>query len=298
MSAREKFYRDLLDNLNDGIYFTDAQRRITYWNKGAERLTGYSSQEVLGKRCSENLLVHMDRSGRLLCLGDCPLSSCINGGKSCEAEVYLHHKDGHRVPVYVRTSPITDDSGAITGVVEIFNNNSAKVQLEIRLEEIQQLALVDALTGLPNRRHLESQITSRLEELKRNSWAFGILFIDIDRFKKINDIHGHDLGDKALRMVGKTLYDNLRQFDMVGRWGGEEFLAVVTNTHFRDLREVGERMRLLVEHSGLFEPQEIRVTVSIGCAEAAIDDSIATLVRRADDRLYEAKRAGRNRVSY
>jgi diguanylate cyclase (GGDEF)-like protein len=162
--------------------------------------------------------------------------------------------------------------------------------------ELQQLALVDSLTGLPNRRHLESHILSRLEELRRNQWMFGVLFVDVDDFKHINDHFGHNVGDEVLRMVGRTLDENSRYFDMIGRWGGEEFVAIIGNTPLPMLKDVGERLRMLVERSGLKGAQEIQVTISVGGTVAIPEDSIESLIRRADDKLYEAKRAGRNCV--
>jgi diguanylate cyclase (GGDEF)-like protein len=168
--------------------------------------------------------------------------------------------------------------------------------MQARLNELEQLALVDMLTGLPNRRHLESHVFSRLEELRRNQWSFGVLFVDVDGFKGINDAFGHDVGDKVLQMVGRTLDGNSRYFDLVGRWGGEEFLAIIGNAPRHLFGEVAERMRLLVARSELTEPREIRVTISIGGALAQPDDSVESLIRRADEKLYEAKKAGRNCV--
>jgi diguanylate cyclase (GGDEF)-like protein/PAS domain S-box-containing protein len=296
MADRDSFYRDLLDSLSEGVYFTDRDRRITFWSKGAERLTGYSSEEVLGRKCSENILIHVNASGLELCKADCPLSDCMNRRVPCEADVYLHHKAGHRVPVLVRANHLEDSDGNVIGAVEIFSNNAMRVQMQARLNELEQLALVDMLTGLPNRRHLESHVFSRLEELRRNQWSFGVLFVDVDGFKGINDAFGHDVGDKVLQMVGRTLDGNSRYFDLVGRWGGEEFLAIIGNAPRHLFGEVAERMRLLVARSELTEPREIRVTISIGGALAQPDDSVESLIRRADEKLYEAKKAGRNCV--
>ena len=102
----ENYYRDVLENLQAGVYFTDTHRRITYWNKGAENITGYSSEEVIGSSCMDNLLVHIDGKGNNLCTGKCPLSESIKDGRTREIRIFLHHKDGHRVPVWVRSDPI------------------------------------------------------------------------------------------------------------------------------------------------------------------------------------------------
>ena len=102
MTDDARFYKDLIDNLSDGVYFVDANRRITYWNKGAERITGYSSDEVVNHLCSDNILTHMDRAGCLLCGGACPLHKSMEEDGHHEDEIFLHHKDGHRVPVRVK----------------------------------------------------------------------------------------------------------------------------------------------------------------------------------------------------
>jgi diguanylate cyclase (GGDEF)-like protein/PAS domain S-box-containing protein len=297
MEDRESFYRELLDNVGDGLYFTDGERRISYWNKEAERITGYSRSEVLGRRCMDNLLMHVDGAGNILCHTGCPLRETIADGQSRQMEVFLRHKDGHRVPVFVRASPIRDETGTIVGAVETFSDNSAKNRMEERLVELEKLSLLDALTGLANRRYIEEQIQARLEELRRYGWPFGLLFVDIDHFKAVNDRFGHEVGDKVLRMVGKTLDGSSRYFDLAARWGGEEFLVLLGNTDASLLPDIGERFRALIERSALSGPEDsVRVTVSIGGTVGLADDTVETLVRRADQKLYEAKQSGRNRI--
>src|SRR5512136_2856200 len=114
----EDLYRTIVENMHDGLYFVDRKRRITYWNKAAERITGYSAAEVVGVGCADNFLVHVDSAGRQLCTGSCPLVASMQDGCFHEAEVFLHHKQGHRLPVWVRTSPIRGPGGGFTGAVE------------------------------------------------------------------------------------------------------------------------------------------------------------------------------------
>ncbi len=290
----ENFYQDLLNSLADGVYFTDRDRRIKFWNRAAEEITGFKREEVLGCCCSQNILMHVDSSGRNLCVSGCPLTATMNDGKPRECVVFLHHKDGHRVPVRVQATPVFGDSGEITGAVEIFSSDFRTSQLAQRLEEMEHLALLDPLTGLGNRRYLETQVHARLEELRRNDWPFGVLFIDVDHFKLINDRLGHGMGDKVLKMVGMTLRESSRSFDSIGRWGGEEFLAVIANAEEVRLREIGERFRILVARSETPEMAGCSVTVSIGGAVAQSGDSLESLLYRADEKLYKAKHSGRN----
>jgi diguanylate cyclase (GGDEF)-like protein/PAS domain S-box-containing protein len=294
MSDRSEFYRELLDSLSDGVYFTDLEGRIIFWNKAAEQLSGFSQSEVLGRRCSDNILMHVDASGTCLCTSGCPLRATISDGRPRDADVYLHHKDGSRIPIRARATPMKDNSGKILGAVEVFSDNTAKEQLAERLARMEQLALLDPLTTLPNRRYIETQIYSHLEEFRRAGWAFGVLFMDIDDFKRVNDTRGHEAGDRVLKMVSKTLDANSRYFDIVGRWGGEEFVAVIHNVDDRILEEIAERFRVLVAQSVLTDLDSLRVTISIGVTMASAGDSIDSIVRRADENLYTAKQAGKN----
>jgi len=294
MKADDGFYKILLDNLYDGVYFVDTDRRITYWNKGAERITGYSSAEVIGKRCSDNILMHVDKGGNVLCRAGCPIADTIADGAERSTEVFVHHKDGHRVPITVRVAAIRDDHGAITGGIEIFTDNTPAATALQRVTEIERLAYIDPLTGLANRRYAEITLTARFEELQRYNWPFGVIFIDIDYFKDVNDRYGHDVGDEVLKMVAKTLQNSVRFFDVVGRWGGEEFLAVIANVNREELLATVNRFRVLVEQSNIPAVPGLRVTVSLGATLARQGDDMALIIKRVDKLMYESKAAGRN----
>ncbi len=292
------FYLELLENLYDGVYYVDRGRSITYWNRAAEQITGYSRQEVLGKKCSDNLLRHVNDQGDCLCLSACPLAQTIEDGTPRSASVFLHHKDGHRLPVYVHVSPMRSKAGKIIGAVEVFNNNAETVAALQHLRELQDLAYTDPLTTIANRNYLEIFLEARFNELRRFGWPFGLVFADIDHFKRINDTYGHPVGDLVLKMVANTLAQNCRSFDLVGRWGGEEFLCVLSHMgNPQKLRPIAERLRLLVGHSYLQQDQgPIAVTMSMGVTLAEPGDSLESLTQRADRLLYQGKTAGRNRL--
>lgn len=295
MENTTEFYKSLLDNLYDGVYFLDRDRRIVYWNKGAERITGYSGDEVLGHCCRYNILMHMDRDGVSLCKDSCPAARTMDDGNPAEAEVFLHHKDGHRVPVRVRVSPIRDAGGAIVGAVEVFSDNSEKLASMSLIQDLEEKAFQDTLTGLPNRRFLEKFICSRLDEMSRYGWEFGLIFLDIDRFKIINDSYGHDVGDEVLRMVARTLTHCSRSFDTVGRWGGEEFVVVVVNVDMEKLQRIAERYRTMIEGSDLTAQEySLKITVSLGGTLARGNDTLLSLIKRADGLMYRSKQSGRN----
>ena len=298
MTTQDGFFRGILDSLHDGVYFVDVNKRITYWNKGAERITGYESSEAVGISCSDNLLVHIDDRGMNLCKAGCPLGQTLMDGRVRETEAYLQHKDGHRLPVFIRVSPLRDSSGNIVGAVETFSDNSSKAALLHRIDELQKQSLVDPLTGLANRRCIDMKLHSRIDELQRYGWPCGLLFLDLDNFKIVNDTFGHNVGDRVLMMVARTLLSNLRSHDLLGRYGGEEFVAIITNISMAKLHSFADRLRLLVEKSNLdTEYGTIRVTVSMGATMVRPEDTVEAAITRADLFMYNSKIGGRNRVS-
>ncbi|MFZ5786381.1 MAG: sensor domain-containing diguanylate cyclase [Acidobacteriota bacterium] len=299
MGFQDEFFRSVLDSFSDGVYFVDRERRITYWNRAAERITGYLAEDVVGSHCYDEILVHVDDSGKHLCHDGCPVAATIVDRAIREADVYLHHRDGHRVPVKVRVAPLVNPEGELIGAVEAFSDNSAQMSALQRIQELEKAAYLDTLTGLANRAFTEIELNSRLEEMRRYGWPFGVLFLDVDRFKSINDRFGHEVGDQALRVVARTLASNARSFDLVGRWGGEEFVAILVNVDRERLAALAERTRLLVEGSSvaLQSGETLQVTVSIGAAPARPDDTAESLIARADALMYASKSAGRNRVT-
>jgi diguanylate cyclase (GGDEF)-like protein/PAS domain S-box-containing protein len=294
----DTFFENLVDNLYDGVYFVDPTRKILYWNQGAERITGYSREEMLGRYCPDNILQHVDSTGRALCLVGCPLTRAIHDGVAREEEIYLRHKEGHRVPVLVKSSPIRGEEGRIIGAVEIFSDNSRHKDASLKAQAMERQAMMDVVTGLGNRRYCEKMLEGMLEEQKRRRKSFGVLMADIDLFKAVNDTFGHDVGDEVLRMVAKTLSNNMRGLDYLGRWGGEEFLLLVSDVDEEVLFFVAERCRALVEKSYLSSAgRNIKVTISVGGTLSHPKDDTVTVVKRADESLYVSKERGRNRVT-
>jgi diguanylate cyclase (GGDEF)-like protein/PAS domain S-box-containing protein len=298
MPFREAFYFEILNNLFDGLYFVDRERRITFWNRTAESLTGYEAREVVGRRCADNILVHVDSEGHNLCEGLCPVARTLEDGEAREADVFLHHRKGHRVPVAIRVTPIRGADGQITGAVELFNDNSRRLAEGQELEHLKRLALVDPVTELRNRHFLEFSLQAILKEVARYNWPMGLLFVDIDRFKRINDAYGHEAGDQILKAVAQTLAQSVRAFDVVGRWGGEEFVMIVRNITDKNLGRLADKIRTLVAKSFVtLAVAQVGVTVSVGATTLTPDDSVESAIARVDRLMYRSKAAGRNRVT-
>ena len=291
-------YRDILEQVSEGVYLVDRDRYITFWNKAASEITGHAAEAVLGRQCQSGPLRHVDGDGRILCQDGCPLASVLEDGRPRKAAVLLQHRDGHRLPVRVAVRALRNASGDVVGAVETFSDDSALIDSRRRASEMERLAFADALTGLGNRRFAEQQLARLVASLNRHGRAFGVLLIDIDHFKSVNDNWGHDGGDVVLAAVGRTLAGTIRASDFVGRWGGEEFLALVTEADASSLAATAERLRRMVEGCVLRQGTGIlSVTVSLGGALARRGEPVSTILRRADQLLYRAKSEGRNRAA-
>jgi diguanylate cyclase (GGDEF)-like protein/PAS domain S-box-containing protein len=299
MSVQDDFYKAVLDHLYDGVYFVDKDRRITYWNHGAERITGYRAKDVVGLSCADNLLMHVDSAGNLLCLNGCPLLASIQDGEVHEAPVFLHHAKGHRVPVLVRATPLRNEEGEIIGAVESFSDNSILVNTQKLVDELYLAANQDALTGIANRRGIQALLEAVYFETTHQNIPGAVILADVDLFKQVNDQHGHEAGDKVLMMVANTLQGNIRVTDGVGRWGGEEFLIVLRQTDQIHLKTIAEKLRLLVENSRLpYQDGFIDVTISMGAVIIDPKKSLESTLKCVDELLYQSKNEGRNRVTY
>ena len=291
------FERAVLDHIHDGVYYVDRGRRIRYWNQGAERLTGFTAPSVVGHFCYDNLLNHVDASGKQLCRSGCPLAATMGDGEPRETELFLRHREGHRVPIRVRTTPVRDREGNVIGAVEVFDDRTELSAARNEVSQLRDIAMRDDLTGLPNRRHFEMSTASRIAELAGYGRRFGLLIADIDRFKLVNDRYGHATGDVALRTVARTLLESSRAGDDVARFGGEEFVLTITNVDEATLRAIAHRFRALVERSRFRAGgRDLRITISIGGTIAEVGDTAEAVFNRADAALYRAKAGGRNRV--
>ncbi len=205
------------------------------------------------------------------------------------------------------------ESGAAEYLTTPFNEQELRVRLIVAVrtlsrqdnlissrEQFRDQATRDALTGVWNRRGILEILEKELDRAERNDRSTGILMLDLDHFKNVNDAHGHLAGDLVLQETARRLSRKLRAYDCLGRYGGEEFLIVVPATDERELSELAERIRTAIESEPVHtEMNDIRVTFSIGAAMAKPGDrSKANVIALADEALYKAKKLGRNRVVY
>jgi diguanylate cyclase (GGDEF)-like protein/PAS domain S-box-containing protein len=291
-------FRRILDAISDGVYVLGPDHTIVYWSAGAQRITGYAPDEVVGRRCDEDILVHTDLTGARLCTGGCPLHDCVDTGREQSIrEVFLRRKSGERLAVYVKTTAF-EVEGRRYGV-EVFGEleSVAGKELAGRIQELSDSAVSDPLTGLFNRRYLDAALAQQFAMYKRLGRRYGVIQMDIDTLKEINDRLGHAAGDEAIRFVAGILSDHAREMDVAARSGGDEFVVVCGLATGDDLAAYGRRLVRLVRDSRFAPAVDVglRLTVSAGGAlVTAADADERAALERADAAMYDAKHRGRD----
>jgi diguanylate cyclase (GGDEF)-like protein/PAS domain S-box-containing protein len=272
-------HRRIVQSIAAGIIVIDAGGRVIELNPFAERLTGMPSREANGKLLRDVL----------------PSWGSLHVGEE-HHEVRLE-RDGEEAYYSIQFSPIDPRDGGRSGYTLVFYDITARKQAELKLEK---LARTDSLTGLLNRRTLIARGNEILERAKRYQRRLSLLVVDIDRFKLVNDKHGHPVGDNVLKLVAEACREQVRATDIFARYGGEEFVALLIEAGPGEALRVAERQRAAVETAGFaHEGQVWPLTISIGVAHYdGLDQSVslADLIEQADRALYRAKEGGRNRV--
>jgi diguanylate cyclase (GGDEF)-like protein/PAS domain S-box-containing protein len=202
-------------------------------------------------------------------------------------------KDGTRVPIRLSGFKLIDidEREVVWGIIE-------NITLERELKELYQtaksLSVTDHLTGLYNRQQLDETLGNEIDRANRSTSSFSVIMLDLDNFKSVNDSHGHQVGDEVLIEVSKILQHSIRKVDIVGRWGGEEFMVICPETDGQGGEKLAESIRIKIEHH-LF-PVIGNRTCSFGVTHYVLSDQVTSIVERADKALYQAKEQGRNCV--
>ena len=294
MPADSTDTKAVLDTMDVGVFALGADGKVVCWSAGAERLTGQTADAMIGAPPPRILPL----PPRKKIDPTCPAVATLRDGVTRRLDASLGCPGGAWLSVRVRITPL-GDMDAPSGVVVVFHENSEKLALLQRIAELEQTALLDPLTGVANRRFVEDHLNVCMDQNTRYGWPFGLIFMDIDRFKAVNDEYGHEAGDQVLKHLAHVLDVRLRSFDLVGRWGGEEFIVICLNVGETDLRELAGRLREYVEAASFdYEGRKIAITVSIGATYPRREDTVRTLIQRADGLMYQSKQAGRNRVTF
>ncbi len=286
--ARLALAASVVEHTSEGVMITNAERQIIAVNPAFTAITGYAFREVAGKT-PRVLDEHATQSEHLRRIRE----QLANTGR-WQGEIWNRRKGGERYPEWLSINEIRDESGDVTHYVALFSDITSQQQVKTQLH---QLAYFDSLTGLANRQHFQDQLRNALFEARRGSGMIGLLYLDLDRFKEINDSLGHSVGDRLLCFVAELVQDSVRKSDTVARLGGDEFTVILPQiSRSDDAAKVANKIfRGLQAIPFTHEGTELFIGASIGISlypEDARDSE--GLMRCADMAMYRAKEAGRN----
>ena len=281
----------ILRSVADGVIGIDRHGRTTFANPAAARLLGYRVHELIGHDL--HALAHHSRpDGSAYAAEQCPTWRATHQGIALGGDDVYWRADGTALPVEYTATPFHVD-GQVEGAVIVFRDGSARKRAEA---ELLQLSLVDELTGLYNRRGFMLHANRALERAAEDGHVIVLAFFDMDRFKAINDAHGHLAGDQALREVATLLRRTLRRDDVLGRFGGDEFVALLARPPGEDFdSQLQARIEAQLAHRNAAPDTPFALAMSIGTVQRAPGDqrSIESLLADADAELYRAKRGRR-----
>ena len=298
--AQENLYREkeqafvTLSSIADAVVTTDVNGIITYLNPTAERLSGWRTSEALGQPLATVIPLISDATRQ-------PIESiparCLQEGRAVDLAdgVVLLRRDGTEVPIGDSAAPLRDRNGATIGVVVVFHDVTEKRRAARKLSHE---ATHDALTGLVSRKEFERRLGRTLSDVSSGLGEYALGYLDLDRFKIVNDIGGHESGDALLHEIGSLLSSLLRGRDTVGRLGGDEFGVLLEQCTLSKAEEIARKIqRAITDLRFVREGRSFSVGVSIGIVPiTAASGRTADVLRAADDACYEAKEAGGNRI--
>lgn len=289
-------FRSIAEDLPIGMYITDRSRRIVFWNREAEHITGYASHEVVGRFCHETLLMHCDARGGVLCMGECPVSKAMHNGRPQQSDLYLHHRAGHRVPVHIRTFPIRGGEGNIVGAVETFEEHPSLLLSVRRQSTLAAHGCLDAATGLPNRPIMQSHLRENLNLLREHYLPFGVLVAEVEGMKEFELAHSREALSAILHVLARSIAHLLGPDSLLGRWNEAQLLAIVPDGSPVDLESYCNQVRDLARCSEIqWWGDHLSITVQAGYAVAETGDAEDTTIERAQQSLLSHSAHDRNR---
>ena len=285
-----------LNSIGDAVVSTDVSCQITYLNATAEDLTGWTQDEAVGHPI-EDVIKFVDADTRVAAQNPMVLAIREDKAVALIPNCVLVRRDGTEVSVEDSVAPIHDRRGAVTGAVMVFHDVSAARAMTLKMSFLAQH---DSLTDLPNRVLLNDRLSEAITLSQRHQRKLAVLFLDLDRFKHINDSLGHAVGDGLLRSVARRLLACIRSSDTVGRHGGDEFVVLLWDMrHSQDAAVTAAKILQALREPHHINKHKLRITASIGIATYPDDGTDAdTLMKKADLAMYHAKEAGRDSYQF
>lgn len=292
-----EIYRRVLQSLTSGVYVVDREQRVIFWNEGAETITGYLSQQVLGRKCDEHFPGHADGENQAMNGASAPIGVAIRDGKPVSTHLSLRHKLGHPVSVRLRATPIRGGDGTIIGGSESFEQTGVALERDNRSSKLEHLGCLDPTTGALNHEYTQTQIREHLETYAEHRVPMCVLAVRVDNIDKLRARDGNGALVAVMRVVAQTLTNSLRPTDLVGRWTDAAFLTLAAECNGWEAMKVGDRLRKMIHGAEVtWWGDTMRLSASIGGTSAKAGDTTETIVARAKAALEESIAQGGDRV--
>jgi len=292
-----EIYQAVLDKLQTGVYIVDRNRRIRFWNEGAEQITGYLRQDVVGRFLRDHLLTQ-DVVKDVDSEPDDPINLVFRDGKPSTMDVSILHKDGYRVPIVLRTNPVRNSHGAVVGAAESFEKNRSASDWTRRQAGLADFGCLDAMTGVAAQSFMETQLRENLTIFAEHNIPFGILLIQIDHMDQFRASRGPGVVSTILRVIAQSVENCVRPSDLVGCWGVNQFIAILLECRESEVARVGERVRKMIGQAEIeWWGDRFSVTSPVGGAGCRAGDNAELLVARAAASLQESIEKGGNCVT-
>ncbi len=289
---RLRLSQSVIDNTHDAVVIMDEYFGIAHVNAAFEAVTGYSKARVIGKPLS--FVLSRESKNGVALEG---MDRIIAHERKWQEKLWCRHKDGHRYPVWMTISVVEDEIHA-KSFIALFSDISV---LEAQEEQLQHIAYHDALTNLPNRNLLTQLLEQEMLHVGRNGGVLSLCFIDLDGFKEVNDLYGHDAGDYVLKETARRIRQTLRASDIAARLGGDEFVVVLSQLQSLDEAEpLLVRLLKHIEEPIAYDHHQLVVSASIGVSSFDQKAKVGTevLLRQADQAMYNAKQDGKGRYHF
>ncbi|MFA5531405.1 MAG: EAL domain-containing protein, partial [Thiohalomonadaceae bacterium] len=286
-----RLWATVFEDSRQGIFITDAERQIISANAALQEMSGYSMEEMRGRNPRMFASGEQDRAFYQT------MWAALNTTGHWQGEIWDRRKNGELLPLYTSITATRDEDGNVQNYIAVCTDISERKAAE---ERIRYLAHHDVLTGLPNRVLFEDRLEQALAHAQRTETRLGVIFVDLDRFKNINDSIGHNMGDELLKQVAERLRSSVRMDDTVSRQGGDEFILLASELgDAADAGHVAQKILNSIARPFRLEDNEINITASVGIAIYPEDGADGdTLIRNADAAMYFAKEQGRNNFQF
>ncbi|BBE30328.1 diguanylate cyclase [Tepiditoga spiralis] len=286
MQINYKIFENIIKSMELGIYILDWKKEIVYWNKGAEKITGITKDEIVGNKFKEELLKYSDKNGNFLNTLETPSMKTIADGRERIEKLYIQIKNKERIPIEVQVYPLKNEENQIIGAFEVFIDISEEERLKEEYEKLKRDAFIDDLTGIPNKKYINKKLRELYDDYKRYKLDFSVLFLKIKNFNSLVEKNGKVFSEKALKQVAKKISSITRSSDFFGFWEGNTFILILRFVNNTQVLEIANRFNSNLKN---IEIDETKLEFLFGGSIITEEDTIETLLEKAEKKLLESE---------